>query len=279
MASASNDLQHFFLPGSWVKAVEGIMAKDQGTKATGRRAKIVSESAKAGSLGPETKVQAPEPGDQIAESCRAHFGNDDMVKRVKEVMRIVAQIHQNTSDQQIGRLRRKQLQVLHGRFEKLEQALEAVDLAFLLYPIDYSVSPEQEASEPDGTKDVTAPRRLRTHLEFFSFVEQLKAQKANCENAIRRLKVKPKGGAPERVEPLQFGVECLANIWEVTRGAPPTMSFKKGGFGDFALLLLGKPRGLFPGKSVRGAVTKFCADQKPTSRSRERSIPADDQKS
>jgi hypothetical protein len=255
------------------------MANDQGTTETGRRAKILSESAKAEGLGPEAKVQAPEPDDQIVEICRVHFGNDEAAKRVRDVMRIVAQIHQNTSEQQIGRLRRKSLQALHGRLEKLELALEAVDLAFLLYPVDYSVSPEREASEPDGAKDVTAPRRLSTHLEFFSFVEQLKAQKANCENAIRRLKVNPKGGAPERVEPLQFGVECLANIWEVTRGGPPTMSFKKGGFGDFALLLLGKPRGLFPGKSVRGAVTKFCADQKPPSRSRKRSIQGGDKES
>lgn len=268
----------FFPPDPWVKAFEGSMAKDQGTRSAGRKGKILSDSAKADSPGPESEVQAPEPDDQIAKICRAHFGNDDAAKRVRDVMRIVTQIHQNTSEQQIGRLRRKSLQALHGRLEKLEQALEVVDLAFLLHPVDPSASPDHAASEPDETKDITAPRRLRTHLEFFSFVEQLKAQKANCENAIRRLKVNPKGGAPERVEPLQFGVECLANIWEVTRGAPPTMSFKKGGFGDFALLLLGKPRGLFPGKSVRGAVTKFRADQKPPSKSRKRSIPRADQK-
>lgn len=254
------------------------MTKNQTTKVIGMKSKVAGQITKASDLGPEAKVQAPEPEDQIAKICRAHFGNDESAKRIKDVMRIVTQIHQNTSEQQIGRLRRKSLQVLHGRLEKLEQALEAVDLAFLLHPVDPSASAEHAASEPDETKDITAPRRLRTHLEFFSFVEQLKAQKANCENAVRRLKLSAKGGAPERVEPLQFGVACLANIWEVTRGAPPTMSFKEGGFGDFSLLLLAKPNGLFPGKSVRGAVTKFCTDQKNPSRRRKRSIPRGDQK-
>ncbi len=254
------------------------MAKGQKTSLPGGKNMAASQSAKAGSLSPETKVQAFEPNNRIAEICRAHFGNDDMTKRIMEVMRIVAQIHQNTSEQQIGRLRRKHLQVLHGRLEKLEQALDAVDLSFFLYPADLSVTANEEASQPIGTEIIAAPRRLRAHSEFFSFVEQLKAQKASCENALRRLKVSHKGGAPKRVEPLQFGVECLANIWQVTRGAPPSMSFKKGGFGDFASLLLAKPTGLFPGKTVRGAVTKFCADQVSPSRTRKRSIPGDDQK-
>ncbi|MFN7307595.1 MAG: hypothetical protein ACK5TQ_13620, partial [Acetobacteraceae bacterium] len=56
----------FFLPDPWVKAFEGSMAKDQETRSAGRKGKILSDSAKADSPGPETEVQAPEPDDQIA---------------------------------------------------------------------------------------------------------------------------------------------------------------------------------------------------------------------
>jgi hypothetical protein len=194
--------------------------------------------------------------------CSAYFGEISYAARVEALLAIVQRIHDNTKTQpKRGHLKRN-LMTLLKRLEQVEDALKNVDQAFLLHPVNNEASQPVHACEDSTVPSILAPRRLRAEEEFSRFMELLRLQKLQVERAIEQVVINPKGGAPQREDPLQFGVEGLASIWEAARGRPPSMSFKKNGFGSFASDLLALPNGQFEEQAVRGAVISFITQGK-----------------
>jgi hypothetical protein len=199
---------------------------------------------------------------EISAICSAYFGKNAYTSRVKALLAIVQKIHDNTKTLPKGRHLKQNLRALLKRFEQVEDALQKVDQAFLLHPLSNDVAQAGHEGADNTETLILAPRRLRAEEELFRFMELLRLQKLQVERAIERVASNPEGGAPLREEPLQFGVEGLASIWEAARGSPPNMSFKKNGFGSFVTDLLALPNGLFAEQAVRGAVISFITQRK-----------------
>ncbi len=66
-------------------------------------------------------------------------------------------------------------------------------------------------------------------------------------------------GAPQAPDPILFGVECLAAIWERHRPDPPTSGFKRNRFGCFVCDVLGGPPVSASDTELRTALRKFFA--------------------
>jgi hypothetical protein len=215
-----------------------------------------SDAQESARQGPESCQKPNEANDVVAEICKAYFGNADFVSKTRQVLAMVRSIEQNTAHQVVPAQRVQRIRNLLNQFDKLDRAIRAVDLPYLLYPVDPKESGERERSVRGNSDHIAAPSRIRAEKNFASFLELLSLQRENCERALRRAQSIPRRGAPEIPDSLDFAVESLMSIWVAASGSPASASFKRGGFGAFALDLLAEPQGLFLAKRVRAVVRK-----------------------
>jgi hypothetical protein len=205
---------------------------------------------------PESYENPNEAKDAIAGICEAYFGNADFVFKTHQVLARVKSIEQNTAHQVAPAQRVQRLRNLLDQFEKLERAIKAVDLPYLLHPVDPKEGGERRPSAKGASDHIVAPSRIRAETNFASFLEQMSLHRESCERALRRAQSIPRRGAPEAPDSLDFAVKSLISIWQAALGSPVSASFKRGGFGAFALDLLAEPQGPFSAKQVRGVVQK-----------------------
>ena len=205
---------------------------------------------------PESYEKPNEAVDAIAGICEGYFGNADFASKTHQVLALVRTIEKNTAHQLAPAQRVQRIRNVLDQFDKLERAVKAVDLPYLLHPVDPKEGGERRPSAKGTSDHIVAPSRIRAEKNFASFLEQMSLQRENCERALRRAQLVPKRGAPEAPDSLDFAVKSLISIWQAALGSPVSASFKKGGFGAFALDLLAEPQGPFSAKQVRGVVHK-----------------------
>ena len=215
-----------------------------------------SEAQKSAGRGPESCQKPNEAKDVIADLCEAYFGNADFVSKTHQVLAMVRSIEQNTAHQLAPAQRVQRIRNLLNQFDKLYREIKTVDLPFLLYTL-YTKENGERRQPATGTSDrIAGPSRIRAEKNFASFLEQMSLQRENCERALRIAQSIPRRGAPEIPDSLDFAVNSLMSIWGAASGSPASASFKRGGFGAFALDLLAEPQGPFSAKKVRGVVRK-----------------------
>jgi hypothetical protein len=205
---------------------------------------------------PKSYKKPSEAVDAITGICEVYFGNADFAPKTHQVLALVRTIEKNTAHQLTPAQRVQRIRHLLDQFDNLERAIKAVDLPYLLHPVDPKERDERRPSAEETSDHIVAPSRIRAEENFASFLEKMSLQKENCERALRRAQLVPKRGAPEAPDSLDFAVKSLISIWQAALGSPVSASFKKGGFGAFALDLLAEPQGPFSAKKVRGVVRK-----------------------
>lgn len=196
--------------------------------------------------------------------CARFLQNQDMGPLLRSVCNSIERYRLGYPRPGQGSRRRSDLEAAVKQARALRRSLEKLDPRTLVEAMGPLRGREIHPYATDDHATVLDPHQkvyesyvpLRV-AQLHQFIALLKGVSDALEVAGTAIPVRRQ--RPPVDDPLVFGIEALQGLWMTAFCRRPTLSYKKNGFGDFAIMVFG-PDGLrFKEAEIRTAVRKVLS--------------------